>query len=89
MGSLGYEGTPNTLWGPLIGSLGAITPNDDADLAHGTRQLRITGDDGNICVIWYDGTESIEPVSAGDVLDWRVKRIKATGTTATGIRGYY
>lgn len=72
---------------PLI--LGfAITPNDGADLAHVTRQIRVTGNAGDVVVVWPDGTETTEPVEAGDVWDWRVTRIKATGTTATGLRGY-
>lgn len=78
-----------TISGPISGSLGAITPSDSADLAKTTRQIRVTGNAGNIAVVWIDGTETTEPVEAGDVLDWRVVRVKATGTTATGIRGYY
>lgn len=66
-----------------------ITPADAADLAFSTRQIRVTGNAGNIAVVWVSGVESIEPVQAGDVLDWRIKRVKATGTTATGLRGYY
>jgi hypothetical protein len=66
-----------------------ITPNDSADLSNATRQIRITGQGGNIAVVWLGGGETIEPVSAGETLDWRIKRIKATGTTATGLRGYF
>lgn len=66
----------------------AITPSDSEDLDFLTRQIRITGNAGNIAVIWADGTESIEPVAAGDIFAWRIARVKATGTTATGIRGY-
>jgi hypothetical protein len=73
---------------PLIGGF-AITPNDAADLAVATRQIRVTGTAGQIAVIWIGGDETIEPVAAGDVLDWRIQRVKATGTTATGLRGYY
>ena len=31
----------------------------------------------------------VEPVTAGDVWDWRIRRVRSTGTTATGLRGYY
>jgi hypothetical protein len=40
-------------------------------------------------VTWPGGAETVEPVLAGETLDWRIVRIKATGTTATGLRGYY
>ncbi|MGL4325129.1 MAG: spike base protein, RCAP_Rcc01079 family [Beijerinckiaceae bacterium] len=83
-----FADTSSGLTGPLIGGF-AVTPHDTNDLPQVTRQLRITGTAGFIAVIWKDGTESTEPVSAGDVLDWRLSRIKATGTTATGVRGYY
>lgn len=66
----------------------AISPNDAVDLAFVTRQIRVTGTAGTIAVVWPDGTETTEPVAAGDVLDWRIRRVKATGTTATGLRGY-
>lgn len=66
----------------------AITPNDTADLAIATRQIRITGSAGNIAVVWVDGSTSVEPVAAGETLDWRIRRVLATGTTATGLRGF-
>jgi hypothetical protein len=66
----------------------AITPNDSTDLPAITRQLRITGAAGNVVVVWMDGTETTEPVQAFETLDWRIRRVKATGTTATGLRGY-
>ena len=73
---------------PLIGGF-AITPNDGADLPYTTRQIRVTGSAGTITLVWPGGIETAEPVLAGETLDWRVVRIKATGTTATGLRGYY
>lgn len=73
---------------PFIGAF-AVTPNDSNDLPYTTRQIRITGTSGNIVVVWFSGLETTEPVTAGDRLDWRIKRIKSTGTTATGIRGYF
>ena len=76
------------LTSPLSGGF-PIAPSDAEDLAFVTRQIRITGGGGTLAVVWQSGAETIEPVLAGDVLDWRATRIKATGTTATGIRGYY
>ncbi len=53
-----------------------------------TRQLRITGQGDALAVIWLDGAQTLEPVAAGDILDWRIRRVLATGTTATGVQGY-
>lgn len=73
---------------PLIGGF-VVAPDDLADLPAVTRQVRITGASGSLAVIWASGLETIEPVSTGDVFDWRLRRIKSAGTTATGVRGYY
>lgn len=77
-----------SLSSPIEGGF-TITPDDNADLPHVTRQIYVTGNAGNISVVWRNGTTSLEPVQTGDVLDWRIKRVMATGTTATGLRGYY
>lgn len=76
-----------SLISPLIGGF-AITPDDGNDLASTTRQIRVTGNGGTLSVLWADGSSSVEPVSSGDVWDWRIVRVLATGTTATGLRGY-
>lgn len=65
-----------------------IAPSDSQDLPRVTRQLRVTGAPGNLSVLWASGTQTLEPVFTGDVLDWRISRVLATGTTATGLRGY-
>jgi hypothetical protein len=65
-----------------------IQASDTADLPWTTRQIRVTGAAGDIAVIWSSGAQTIEPVQAGETLDWRITRVLATGTTATGIRGY-
>jgi hypothetical protein len=83
-----------SLTSPLIGGF-VVSPNDNADLPQMTRQIRICGAGGTMAVVWQDkddngnNIETIEPVQTGDVWDWRITRIKATDTTATGIRGYY
>lgn len=76
------------LTSPLTGAF-AVTPSDGAELPFVTRQIRVTGNAGSIVAVWLSGVETTEPVSAGDVLDWSLKGVKATGTTATGLRGYY
>jgi hypothetical protein len=78
----------SSLSAPLTGGF-SITPDDNNDLAQTTRQIRVTGTGGNIALVWASGLASTEPVNAGDMLDWRVARVKATGTTATGLRGYF
>ncbi len=83
-----FVGHASGLSSPLIGAF-TITPSDTQDLTRDTRQLRVTGQGGALAVVWISGAQTIEPVSAGDTLDWRIRRVLATGTTATGLRGYF
>jgi hypothetical protein len=83
-----YDSQSPALSSPLVGAF-PIQPDDGADLPSVTRQLRVTGAGGEIAVLWAAGGQTVEPVSAGDILDWRLRRVLATGTTATGLRGYY
>lgn len=80
----GFTATPT---GPLTGAF-AITPSDSVDLAKVTRQIYAAGA-GDIAVVWASGAETVEPIAAGERVDWRIARVKVTGTTATGLRGYY
>ncbi len=72
---------------PIIGAFN-ITPHDINELIQYTRQIKVSGA-GNLAVTWYDDTSTIEAVVAGETYDWRIKKVSATGTTATGIKGYY
>lgn len=85
-----YDRWQPSITAPLAGGF-TITPDDNADLAIWTRQIRVpdNGTSGNIAVVWANGAETTERVAAGEVYDWRIRRVKATGTTATPIRGYY
>lgn len=83
-----FAGYMPGLTSPIIGGF-AITPNDSTDLPYVTRQIRVTGNAGNIVVVWSSGETTTEPVQTGDILDWRIVRVLATGTAATGLRGYY
>lgn len=68
--------------GPMTTAF-AITPSDADPLPKVTRQLRIISS-GNIAVVFQDDSASLTiAVTAGELLDWRVKQVKATGTTAT------
>ena len=65
----------------------AITPHDTNDLAYVTKAVYI-GTGGTISIIAADDTAAVSlTVQDGAVLPIRAKRIRATGTTATGIVG--
>jgi hypothetical protein len=68
----------------------AVTPSDSVDLPQMTREMFFAGA-GNVRVTWAgqpDGTFSTHAVLAGERLPWRISRVWATGTTATGIEGF-
>ena len=70
------------LWAPASDAA-AVTPNNGADLATYTRGLYIGGF-GDVKVdMVTSGTVTFSAVPAGTVLPIRVKRVYATGTTAT------
>jgi hypothetical protein len=76
---------------PAFGVLD-VTPNDSADLkADGTASRGVyCGTSGDLAVVMADGTSSTLPnVAAGVTHPWRVVRVKATGTTASGIRAFF
>lgn len=62
----------------------AITPDDGNDLALTTRAI-YTGKGGTlVCILLEDSAEvTFASVPAGMILPIRVKRVKATGTTAS------
>lgn len=73
--------------GSAIGAI-AITPHDSTLLAGATRFLWVTGT-GNLSLLMLDGTTAtLTGVPANTTLWVRVKRVNATGTTATGLVGF-
>lgn len=65
----------------------AISPNDSTDLSETTRALYI-GTGGDISLVTASGaTVSFTTVLSGSILPVRCRRVRATGTTATGIVG--
>ncbi len=64
----------------------AVTPSDGTDLTFRCRALYI-GVTGNVSVLALDGSTAVvfQAVPAGSVLMIRTARVRATGTTATGI----
>jgi len=66
----------------------SITPDDNTDLLQSTRALWV-GASGDIEVVLFNDTSSIilKNVPSGTMLPLIVKRVRATGTTATDIVG--
>ncbi len=67
-----------------------ITPNDNTDLSFITRAISFASA-GDLAIVTHDGTELTIPsaaLAAGIMHPIGIKRVKATGTTATGIVGY-
>ena len=63
-----------------------ITPNDVTDLAVTTRAIRAnTG--GDVMLVTLEGNERACKFADGETRAIRATRIKATGTTATGLEG--
>lgn len=66
----------------------AIVPNDGADLADLPKALRFNVG-GTVVLRGQDGIDVSFTVSDGETLPVRPIRVLATGTTATGIVGFY
>lgn len=66
----------------------AVTPSDADTFAQGVSIY--AGAAGNIsCVPWSSETAVVVAVLAGTVVPFRVKKVNATGTTATGLVAVY
>lgn len=64
-----------------------ITPNDVADLTDTTRAIYV-GASGHLALTTASGSDvTFTNLPGGTVLPVRARRIKATGTTATGLVG--
>ncbi|MGI0017019.1 MAG: spike base protein, RCAP_Rcc01079 family, partial [Nitrososphaera sp.] len=73
---------PEFITAPAMGGE-AVTPSDTVDLTNISRALYVGGA-GAVVVTMRDGNDlTFSGVPAGKVLDIRVSRVKATGTTAT------
>lgn len=67
----------------------AVTPDDSNDLAHVTRALYV-GSVGDVTVVMKDGdTVTFTAMAGGQIYPLRIKRVKATGTTATQLVGLW
>jgi hypothetical protein len=66
-----------------------VTPADGSDLTYVSRALYV-GAAGDVTAVMRDGQElTFEAVPGGTLLPIAVTRVKATGTTATGIVAIY
>lgn len=68
--------------------LAVVTPSDAADLAEIPKALLIGGA-GTVSLIAADDTVAVTLTVEAGVLPIRVRRVRATGTTATGIVALY
>ncbi len=66
----------------------SITPSDSTDIANRPRALRFNGA-GDVVIRDRAGTDITYTVTAGEVMPFRGVRILSTGTTATGIVGWW
>lgn len=82
-----FASSDNTLHSPAT-NIEEIVPSDINDLAYLTTALNVATD-GDVRVTTDSGTISTVFVAAGTVFPLRVRRVWATGTNATGIRGLY
>jgi len=80
-----YASTPDTLSTPATNVV-EITPDDTADLASLTKALNVATA-GTVRVTTEMGATTDVFIAAGVVFPLRVRRVWATGTTATGLRG--
>ena len=83
-----FSGFGSGLESPATGML-VITPNDGADLTVVPRAPMVK-QAGDVTVVMKDGTAGTLPaLQAGVPYPVRVRRVLASGTTATGIVGLY
>jgi len=83
-----YSGRADAISAPAQRGF-AITPSDSTDLAAETRGLWI-GASGDLALVLASGDEvTISGAVGGSLLPLRVRRLKATGTTATALVGLY
>lgn len=87
--TINNPGAPSRQVDPAANAL-EITPDDDTDLSVGCRGLYV-GVGGDVTVVMFGEivTKTFKNAAEGRVLPIRVRRVMATGTTATNILGLY
>lgn len=73
-------------------SIHPVEPSDDLDIPGGPARRLVVETTGTLAVVYGDGTSETLTAAfitfVGGVLDCEIKRVKKTGTTATGLWGY-
>jgi hypothetical protein len=85
-------GQPVSIYGSNVRDYGPITPSDTVDLTKQAIGIIVTGVAGSIAVVKPNGVSETIPssmITVGAILPLPVKRVKATGTTATNIWAVY
>lgn len=82
-----FSGHADTLSTPST-EVAPILPDDGTDLPHVTKALNVATA-GTVHVTTEAGTDADVFVAAGVIFPLRVRRVWATGTTATGLRALY
>lgn len=83
-----FENHVRSLTSPLEHGMNVV-PDDSEDLPFVTRAIYVGGA-GNLALRLQDGTELVlENVAAGSLLPIRAARVLASGTSATGVAGFW
>lgn len=81
-----YAGTAAGLESPAFHGF-AVTPNDSAELSEVTRAIYV-GSAGDVAITMSsNATIIMENIPAGTLLPVRVRKVSATGTTASALIG--
>ena len=83
------SGKTNNSYARQIAYTRAVTPNDSTNLPGGVTRALLVGADGNVAVVYANGSEDTLFLAAGIVHPISVARVKSTGTTATGVKAGY
>jgi hypothetical protein len=83
-----FTGRAKSLIGPAT-ALSAVVPSDDTDLPDGTTRAIHVGGAGTIAVMDMNGNVATLNSLDSQYHPVRVRRVLATGTTATGIVAMY
>lgn len=88
MADMFYEASPGFA-GPTTNAF-AITPSDDAFFSQPTREIYVGGaGDLKVVMLKTDTAVTFKAVPVGTTLRIRVRKVLATGTTATQLLGLY
>jgi len=72
-----------------VGAFRAVTPNDADDLPDGDTRGLFVGQAGSLMIVGGDGAEVTLHSAASQYHPLPVRRVRATGTTATDIIALY